>query len=226
MSIQLQNLVAGRTKITEREDKQGNPLLEIKTSELTPFRAKLADDLAQYTALITLMFSIYVLTLPPPLGATQIILVLFSLFASQPLSKWLWRSQFRKSTTIIMTLEHISFEGEKGWIKLSRMQKHIFKLREHDSTSTEKRHHDFATRQAQTRNRVSCHKPYYAESLIVVLKHMGQRNDLMAVYQHKEANDVMAALMLCDDHLNNYLNIGTEGRMDKKDDWNDAPGGL
>lgn len=226
MNNKLQYLIAGRTKVIEREDEQGYPILEICTSELTPFGAKSVDNLVSLTTFSTMMLCIHLLMQAANPKPEMFILALFAILVSYPVSLNFWRSLFRSNITIIMTPETIQFDGEKGKMELSRMQKHNFTLRNHDKALKEKRDHELETKQAQRRNRVIVKKPYYSESVHVVLKHMGQRHDLIEVYDHKNAHDVTAALTLCDNHLNNHLNIGNDGKMHKDDDWEDSPGGL
>ena len=201
MKEQLQQFVAGRSKITHREDDQGNPVLELETSELTPFRAKAVDSLAAFTTLGAVALSIYLLAQAgdkPELE--QMIFALIAVIVSYPVSLRFWRSLLKTRTAIILTPDTIHFNGEKEQKTLSRMQDHSFSLRDHDKTLKEKRDHEFEIRRAQSRNQVLSKKPYYAESYHVVLIHMEQRHDLMEVFDKKSAHDVMAALKLCDNH--------------------------
>lgn len=145
---------------------------------------------------------------------------------SYPAGLKFWRSLLRQEAIIIMSTEHICFIEESSQLTLSRMQKHRFGMRPHDKALKERRDHEFEQRKAQQRGRVIYKKPYYSEAFHVVLVHMEQRHDLLEVYEKKNAHDVMAALKLCDNYLNNYINIGNEGKQGKEDDWNDAPGGL
>lgn len=61
MTSQLQHFVAGRTRINEQEDEQGNPILEIQTSELTPFRTKTVDSLVGLSCFCALVASGYMI---------------------------------------------------------------------------------------------------------------------------------------------------------------------
>lgn len=206
MKSELQALISGRTRIIESKDEQGHPILEVRISELTPFRAKVVDNLAGLTALGAVAATFYGLLQTAHPSIEEMILTGVITMSSFLLAKGLWRGLLLPETVVILTVEDIHFHSkEQGYTKLSRLEHHGFELCEHKECSTERQEHEFSIRQDQMRGRPVNRKKYYQESQIVALNYGGISLDLIEIFGIKEGKDVRAALMLADDTLDNYL---------------------
>lgn len=206
-------------------DRKGKPRFEIEITALTPLRAKIADGVS-----ILAMLGGMALTVtdtaqtenPEPWHwvAAIAVPILF-----QPLLKWMFRQQFKKTTRVQLTEDAITVRGFPKRT-YDRRLRHSFSVEEHDESQHERVALARIVRQAARRGRDLEPTIYYGEARHLVLQHLGQRRDITAVFGVKEAEDASARLNACDDHLNSLLGKSAGTAFDPDDDWSDAPGGL
>lgn len=232
MSHKLQALIAGNSRITEKTDADGRPVLILKTVEHTPRRLKTAHGAIFITRLLMTAFFGYIvffveLENVSPVDERNAVI---GCFLNWLLALWaapaLWLGPLKKRAVIELGPDYIRFEGEKGLTTLSRMQKHKFLARPHDKAPQEQRLNDHIKELARRKGKTITRAPLYGESYHIVLNHMGQRNDLLEIYGKTASRDVVSALTLCDEYLNTVLDMGDGAKLDKDDEWHDSPGGL
>lgn len=138
---------------------------------------------------------------------------------------WLY-DLFKRTCKISFTADEIVV---RGWVRDQRYDgklQHKFVLYPHKYTKREEER--IAHRQAQVKRRWwrPTPKRYYAKSWHVALDYMGQRIDLMTVYERDKAQAVCAKLNLCSAGVDVSETIAPEEVLTPRADWEPQSGDL
>lgn len=233
MQTHFKNPLSGRPSTTERKGRDGLPVFRIAPRELTPLRARLADQIGEGLWWVAILWMAYAFVNDPDMAVVNgpdlsvgTVLAAGAFFlAGERVLKWLARIALRGSIELVMTADTIKVRQGLLWKRYDRLLEHRFTLQVHDRAEQERRDYDAKVQRA-AHSRVPPFVPYYGDSFHVILAYAGQRVDLASVYGQKQAAAIVARLQLCDRLL--FEAIKMSGGISQKpgDDWTDAPGGL
>lgn len=210
----------------EFTDKGGDTAFRVTPQVLTPLRVKLAEFLASTSVLGLMGGGFYAMTERPDASAWLWLAVLIGPAIAFPLLNGFWRLFFYTGTEMVLTTDQFKFRSWSGWKSFDRKLEHRFVLVLHDKTQKEKDANELAVRQGQARGQVIAPKRYYTDSYHVSFEYLGQRNDVLTVYGHKETVMIIARLKACDERLNKISGMGDGIALDPEDQWTDQPGGI
>lgn len=211
---------------TRQHEKDGKLTFTVKPRVLTPIAAKAAD----YLTIASLSYWAFCLFIA---AEDQSISSLWgwglywgSLLLFYPVFLWFWQSLLKTGNTLELDEEEFRIGGLFSCEKYNRKLPHSFALIQHDKTKTEQMKHEFEVRKENARGNVIMKKPYYAESFHLTYEYLGQRNDVLEIYGHKEALAVVARLKAIDDVLGG-ITLGGQGiPLKPEDQWETGPGDL
>jgi len=207
-------------------DKSGNAAFRVTPQVLTPLRVKLAEFLASMCVLGLMGGGVYALTGRPDASAWLWLAVLLGPALAFPLLNGFWQLFFYTGTEMVLTIDEFKFRRWTGWQRYDRKLEHRFALVLHDKTQKEKDGNELAVRQGHARGQVIAPKRYYGDSFHLSFEYLGQRNDVLTVYGHKEALEILARLKACDERLNQLGSMGDGIALDPEDQWTNQPGGI
>jgi hypothetical protein len=212
---------------SEKTDGAGQPVFTITPSELTPFRAKAADQISFVLSLgLAAMLIITLLHWRNPALPEYVFAVLIFL-AGRKILRWAMREMFHVQTVIVMDINTIKVRRGLRWRPYDRTLDHQFALPFHDLTTYEQRNNDYAARKASKNGNVIQPPTYYGDSRHVVMIYAGHRVDFMSVYGPQRAANIVARLQYCDRRLDEAAKKGGSGFNPHADnDWHESPGGL
>ena len=206
--------------------KSGNTAFRVTPHVLTPLRVKLAEFLASISVLGMMGGGFYVLTERSEASAWLWGAVLLGPAIAFPLLNRFWRLFFYTETEMVLTIDEFRVRRWNGWQRYDRKLEHRFVPVPHDKTQKEKDANELAVRQGQARGQVIAPKRYYSDSFHLSFEYLGQRNDVLTVYGHKEASEILSRLKACDERLNKLSGMGDGIALDPEDQWTDQPGGI
>ena len=199
--------LAGRPVTREARDADGLPIYTVRTSVLTPLRAKAVDQIKETAAalLIGLTF-LTALTSGFNLLIVAVLAVPAALFYF--VFGWMVSVLFRRRTDIELSATAISRLGVFGPKNFDRRITHSFVLYTHNKAQKEQREHEEKIALAGAKGKVLRLKPYYGDSYHVCLQHGTTRRDLVEVYDIREAEAILQRLAFCDGLLNDAIGLG------------------
>lgn len=209
-----------------KTDRQGQPYFTITPAYLTPFGAKCADFLTGASTIGLLAGSIWLLQGMGHFETWHLIAALGGPFLASPLLKTGWRSFLKTSDKITMTQDQLKTGGPLGGRCFDRKLPHKFALVLHDKTRREQEQYELQQRRDQLSGRVTRKTRYYAEAFHVSYEYLGQRNDLLTVFGHKDALAILARLKACDEVLDGMTNKTDGISLDPRDEWGLQPGDI
>ena len=226
MSKRIVSPFDGKPLTEQFADESGNTAFRVTPQALTPLRVKLAEFLAGISVLGLMSGGFYALVDAHHPTDWFWGAAFFGPLLAYPLLNWFWRLFLYKETQLVMTTDKFKFLSWKGWQSYDRKLPHRFALVLHDKTQDEKDAHDLAVRQGQAHGQVIAPKRYYTDSYHLSFEYLGQRNDVLTVYGHKEALEILARLKACDEILDGVARMGDGIALDPEDQWNNQPGGI
>ena len=213
--------------LTERfTEKNGDMAFRVKPLVLTPERVKLARFLAGLSTFGLMVGGFYALTDKPDVTIWLWLAILLGPVLAFPLLNGFWQSSFYITIEIILTTDQFKFRSQGRWQIYDRRLPHKFALILHDKTQAEKDANELAVRQGQAHGQVIAPKRYYGDSFHLSFEYLGQRNDVLTVYGHKEALEILNRLKACDEVLDGEIHMGDGTALDPEDQWTDQPGGI
>jgi hypothetical protein len=103
----------GKPLTREVTDENGNVHFEVTAAVLTPLRARIADELALWTAgAVTALLILYVMNHDPNLLT---LLLAASAWCLHPLFKLAWRKSLRRTVHMVIAEEEFRFRTWRGW---------------------------------------------------------------------------------------------------------------
>lgn len=103
---------------------------------------------------------------------------------------------------------------------------HSFALIKHDEARAEREMHERQARDDQMNKRIVARKRYYDDSYHVIYMYMGQRFDVVTIYDEKRASAVVARLKACDSVMDNKNQMGEGEVLNPEEQWGETPGTL
>jgi hypothetical protein len=216
----------GKPLTEQFTDENGNTEFLITPQALTPLRVKLAEFLAGISVLGWMAAGLHALDVAHHPAGWLWGAAFFGPWLAYSLLDWFWRLFLYKKTRLVMTTDQFKFLSWKGWKSYDRKLPHKFALVLHDKTQAEKDAHNLEVQRGQARGKVVVPKRYYTDSYHLSFEYLGQRNDVMTVYGHKEALAILARLKACDEILDAEARMGEGTPLSPEDQWNDQPGGI
>lgn len=207
MKQSLQELITGRTRIYEGKNEQGEPILDVRIHEITPFAEKLTDELSSLTGFAGTCGWFFAYYQTAPITWEGFGLALGLSYVTSYLFCKLLKGMACSERQVLMTTDTISFIRKRGGpVQLDRTARFIFALEElKNEAEKEKLNIDCKMRRDQLRRRVVNYKRYYQHSRQLILQHEGLAHVIADIYDPVAAGEVRAALDLCDAHMDAYL---------------------
>ena len=204
----------------------GATALTVSVRALTPWRAKLADRSAFWSALALFGFLVYIaLIATTQTWQAWLAAVGLPLFA-YPFMLLAYRYFLAKPALMEFTPETFRVKTLFGWKRFDRQHAHAFALLPHDKAIDERDAHDLATRKAQLKGKAIAKKRYYGDSFHLSYDYFGQRNDLMTIYGHKQALAIQAYLQARDHVMDGIARKGNGVSLRPTDEWSEQPGDI
>src|SRR5271169_4970084 len=142
----------GKPLTREVTDENGNIHFEVTAAVLTPLRARVADELALWTAgAVAALLILYVMNHDPTLPT---LLLAASAWFLHPLFKLAWRQSLRRNVHMVIAEEEFRFRGWRGWQSFDRKLQHRFALILHDKARRERDRHELEDRKAQQNKKI------------------------------------------------------------------------
>jgi len=146
---------------------------------------------------------------------------------SGPWLKKVLRNQLGRWCSVAVFEEKTFFiQRGSNWDAFDRQLPHNFALVPHDKAQEERDEHDFAKGGGAVNRNSVLFTRYYSDSYIVVYEHMGQRHDICAVHGQKEANAILARLVLCDKVMDAQLSYGKGAAITPSKQWDNSSGEI
>ncbi|MFM9926750.1 hypothetical protein VLK31_27455 [Variovorax sp. H27-G14] len=209
--------LAGKPATRMSRDKNGLPVFKIRTSVLTPLRAKAVDSIKSFVGGALMLFVVFTV-FANDFNWMAGCVVAVPACAVYFMAGWTVTALFRQRTNIEMSVDALV---RIGWRlkRYDRRYSHSFVLYVHDKAQDEQRAHEEKIAQAGAKGKVLRLKPYYADSYHVCLMHGTTRRDLVEVYSLKDAELILQRLALCDALLNEAAGMGNafHGAGDRED---------
>ena len=214
----------GKPLTREVTDENGNLRFEVTAQVLTPLLARIADQLALWTAgAVTALLILYVMNHDPTL---PVLLFAASTWFLHPLFKLAWRKSLRRNVHMVIAEEEFRFRGWAGWRSFDRKLQHRFALILHDKARRERDRHELEERKAQQSKKIIKKRRYYQESYHLAFEYVGQRNDVATIYGRPEAQAVLARLKGVDEVMTAHANRGGGTPLRPQQEWVEQPGAI
>lgn len=198
----------------------------VRPCELSPEGIKKADSIGAIFSLFAWVIGIFLLCGIKPanpliwLGSIIVLSLSYPVFIKMALA-----GQYRKGI-FEFTADTFRVWTGRQWLAYDRTLKHRFVMMPHDRAREEEEERELQRANAQKQGRAVNPKRYYSDSYHIILQYMGQRHDLMTVYDKKRASAVLARLKVCDEVMDNALKMGEGEAMAPHDQWDNQPGDL
>lgn len=222
-----QQVFKGEPRTKLRYDRKGNPYFDVYIHHLTPFRAKVADAVAELATFGFIGWAVWKLAQTPDVSILVWATAIIAPLLFRPVLRKVIREEFfRRTTHVRLAPDRFTIFGALRRRKFDRNLPHSFAVIEHDKTQREKEKLDLEVRRAARRGRLISPSKYYAESYHLVLEHFGARHDIAAIFGKKDALAAQARLAACDDRIDTLSLKGGGTPFDPADEWTPAPGDL
>ena len=212
----------GKPETEQYADKYGHAAFRIAALAITPQRVKFAEFLALMSAIGLTWCGFQMLANTPAPADWLWPARLLGPWLSYPLLNWFWRCILQTETRIEMTTDIFRFRSWSGWKTYDRKLPHKFSLIPHDKALEEKDEYELARRRGQQNIR----KRYYGDSYHLSFDYLGQRNDVLTIFGHKDALAILARLKACDERLDQLASMGDGVALNPEDQWTKEPGEI
>ncbi len=207
-------------------DEYGNPALKVMIYAITPEGARRADALAAFSTCMLWFFSFYVMgSAQPTIGLIWIVGLIAPFWMHKRIMQ-VFYNKLAKTTEVLFTPAAFQVKTKKGWEVYDRTLTHSFAMIEHDKTREERELHARQSQRDQMNRQVVARKRYYGDSYHITFMYMGQRFDVVTIYDQKRATAVTARLMACDKLMDTKNQMGEGEVMSPGEQWGTGPGGL
>jgi hypothetical protein len=214
----------GKPKTQEETDDNGNLAFRVNARVLTPWSAKIADNLGETTAAgLILLTGLEILEHDWPPTALVFAAAIWFL---HPLFEKAWREALKRNVEMVVTAEQFRFRRWMRWITIDRVLRDRFALVHHDLARQERDRHEFETLKAQQRKKVVQPKRYYQDSYHLCYELLGQRNDIAEICGRPDAQAVLTRLRAIDDVINGRARRGDGTAIRPGDQWLKQPGEI
>lgn len=212
----------GYPRTRARVDAHGRRMFTIKPRALTPLRAQLADGLAQLLALGTTVAGYaYLIRMPDaPPDWVWLVPLAFAPVTLPPL-RLTFKQFLKRSFRIDVTHDAVKLRTWwGGWKSFQRTLPHKVSVLEHDQAQLERQFEDLKRVRAQQRGEpAKFPKQYYGHSFHIALDYVGQRYDLLTVFDQKHASAIAARIRACGQLLDGDAGHGDGVADDPSRHW-------
>ena len=216
----------GRPRTRLHIGKDGALSFSIHPRELTPIRARIADNLAPLTAIWAAwqgVVSVASLPMPPDwLYWAAIVGPILAL----PLLKRAYRWLLKRRWQMVMTQEQFKVQTWRGWRSYDRHLPHKFSLLLHDKAQLEKERIELKLRRGKTNGKTYSQLRYYGDGFHISYEYLGQRNDIATVFIQRNAVALVARLRACDEVMDGQAMMGDGTALAPEDQWDDQTGDI
>lgn len=218
---------AGDPPTRMKLDDKGIMTFTVMPREMTARRMKWYDALKglAWLALYGAAFTLW-LRKPPPGDLSGLIPVLVVPWVLMALIKPPVYRMLTVRSKVVFTPTEFRVRTWKGWRVYDRTLTHKFVMLVHDRAREENEKRELRTRRAAQDGQVINPPRYYADSFHIVFEHLGQRRDVLEVYDKTRALAVVARFNACDDVADNDARMGNGEVLSPDGQWGDQPGGL
>ena len=192
----------------------------ISPRELTPLRAKVADNGAIVLAIGAAIYGFMILQASPMTPDSYYWIPVIGPMVALPLIRKVLRHLLKRSWKMVITADQFKVEKWYGWKKYDRQLPHKFSILVHDKTKLEQEKIELDLRKGKQKDKTYSQLCYYGNSFHISYEYLGQRNDIATVFGHKQALALVTRLQACDD----VMGDGTPLTPD--DQWGDRPGDI
>jgi len=214
----------GKPRTREETDENGNLAYRVIARVLTPWRAKIADNLGETTAAAGMLLTgLYILNHDlPPTG----LIFAGAIWFLHPLCEKLWREALKRTVEIVVTPDEFRFRHRMRWIVIDRSLPHKFSLKLHDLARQERDRHELEVLKAQQRKKIVQPKRYYQDSYHFFYELLNQRNDITEIYGQPDAQAVLMRLRAVDEVVNARARRSDGTAIRPDDQWLEQPGAI
>ncbi|MDF1600951.1 hypothetical protein PZ895_14405 [Mesorhizobium sp. YIM 152430] len=217
---------AGLPETIQYDDEERGPVIEVRTSTIGPVAKQLEEVGTGVIAFLGLVFACHQIFFVYSPKMDNVVLwgtiaSLISLFYIGMLNYLLHRE-----TLIRFTVDRIEVCRSGKWVYYDRRQQHRFSLFRHDRADWEKLKEEHKRAEAALKRKAYKPRYFFSDSYFVSLDHYGQRNDLMCVFRHPDAMQILTRLQACDEIMDSYARAGNKAVLDPAADWAPQPGDL
>lgn len=227
MTGKTQSPFAGGPTTVESTDQDGAKRITVTPKAITPLRARLADWASNLMGTLLFCGAVYGATLMGDASAWQFAALLLAPFAALPAIRAGLYYFFRKSARVVFTPEIFTFYNLIGSKSFDRNMPHSFALYYHDKRERES---EIIADKVRSRSgrwwALRPPKKYFGKSYYISFEYMGQRNDLMLVYKHKTAQEIIARLKAVDEVMDGLAGNGRGQALSPEQEWTPQAGAL
>jgi hypothetical protein len=214
----------GKPRTREESGDNGNLAYRVIARVQTPLRAKVADKLAEITAVILMVLSgLYILDHDVPPTA---LLFAGAIWFLHPLFEKAWREALKRNVEMVLSEDQFRFRRWMRWIVIDRALPHKLSLKIHDLARWERDQHELEVEKARKRGKIVQPRRYYQDSYHFFYELLGQRNDITEIYGQPEAQAVLTRLRAIDDVINARARRGDGTAIRPGDQWVEQPGAI
>ena len=222
----MSNPFKGRPHTRLHYDEAGQPWFAVTISELTPFRARSADALADLCTWLFLIFLVMFMSGIAYLSAWYWAIGLILPIVIHPVTKRFIRVLFRKQKTVVFGPETFSIKNVFGNNDFNRSLEHRFLLLPHDNTKREKEDIALKVVRARRTGRIISPEKYYGESFHLVYQHLGERFDITSIYGEIPAHRALDRLTAINKVIDSKTYSAPGMPLSPTDEWHPQPGEL
>ena len=197
----------GEPQTKLKKSRKKGRYFEVKLKYLTPMAAKWCDAFALTCAVgggFYIFMNVASQGLPPIyyMAAVGLPAVFYHPF------KTVVRDSNRKTTKVRISAHEFERCGFGGF-KLNNRLEHAYSIRPHDKAEEERE-------LLNKRRNPSVKNVYYGKSYWLTYEYLNQRYDIAEIYGQREAEQALARLHACDEHIRGGMNAETPN---PNDDW-------
>lgn len=211
---------------TESSGEGGEHQITVLPKAITPLRARLADMISLSVAVATAGAGIYSILQAPEPTSVQLTALLIAPVAAYFAAIYGTYKLFQKSARVVFTPELFTTHRMLGSKSFDRSMPHSFTLYYHEKKDREEELLSYKERHRRARWWSRPAKRYFGNSYYLSFEYMGQRNDLMLIYKHKKAQEILARLNACDDIMDGYSGKDRGQAMQPENEWASQAGDL
>ncbi len=215
----------GEPRTSSVFDENGNPAMLVRIAEVTPQGASLADGLSSLCTFILFIF-LFSAGAGSGNGLIWIVCMVMPFLFHSSIVEFFY-SNMTKNLDVLFTPREFRVKTEWGdWQIYDRTLTHRFVMMKHDKAREERDNHDRTIRRAQIRGQVASPKRYFDESFHIIFDYLGQRFDVVTIYDEKRATAVATRFMAIDKIMDMKNQMGEGEVLTPAEQWKDAPGSL
>jgi len=222
----LKQLFKGQPRTAFSVNKTGEPSAVVTISELSPFRAKLADGVAKALTWAGLGFTLFETMQLTGADWKDWLAAILIPVAFYPLTRWSMRSTFKTNTIVRFDKDTFRIGHWPFGQKFDRQLQHSFKLLPHDKREEAKEKHQLKAMRQRNRGQFAEPEEYYSKSFNLIFEFLGERIDITEIWGEREAARALERLNTIDNVINTETGSGAGYALSPDREWNPQAGDL